>query len=76
MLLTARDVTKGKVAAHKLAQAGVTVLPRQLDVAESATIDSLRQQVEHEFAGIVWAATLPDNGPTSGFFRDGRSLAW
>jgi NAD(P)-dependent dehydrogenase (short-subunit alcohol dehydrogenase family) len=27
-------------------------------------------------AGIVWAATLPDDGPTSGFFRDGRSIAW
>jgi NAD(P)-dependent dehydrogenase (short-subunit alcohol dehydrogenase family) len=27
-------------------------------------------------AGIVWAATLPDNGPTGGFFRDGRPIAW
>jgi NAD(P)-dependent dehydrogenase (short-subunit alcohol dehydrogenase family) len=27
-------------------------------------------------AGIVWAATLPDGGPTGGFFRDGRPLAW
>jgi NAD(P)-dependent dehydrogenase (short-subunit alcohol dehydrogenase family) len=27
-------------------------------------------------AGIVWAATLPDDGPTSGFFRDGRPLDW
>jgi NAD(P)-dependent dehydrogenase (short-subunit alcohol dehydrogenase family) len=27
-------------------------------------------------AGIVWAATLPDDGPTGGFFRDGRALAW
>ena len=27
-------------------------------------------------AGIVWAATLPDDGPTSGFFRDGRPIAW
>jgi len=27
-------------------------------------------------AGIVWAATLPDDGPTGGFFRDGRPLAW
>jgi NAD(P)-dependent dehydrogenase (short-subunit alcohol dehydrogenase family) len=26
--------------------------------------------------GIVWAATLPDNGPTAGFFRDGKSIAW
>ncbi|MBV9379734.1 MAG: SDR family NAD(P)-dependent oxidoreductase [Streptosporangiaceae bacterium] len=27
-------------------------------------------------AGVVWAATLPDNGPTGGFFRDGRPLPW
>lgn len=27
-------------------------------------------------AGIVWAAELPDGGPTGGFFRDGRPLAW
>jgi NAD(P)-dependent dehydrogenase (short-subunit alcohol dehydrogenase family) len=26
--------------------------------------------------GIVWAATLPDDGPTGGFFRDGRALPW
>ncbi|MFI6791286.1 SDR family NAD(P)-dependent oxidoreductase [Nonomuraea sp. NPDC050383] len=27
-------------------------------------------------AGVVWAATLPDNDPTGGFFRDGRPLPW
>ncbi|MFG1706644.1 SDR family oxidoreductase [Nonomuraea sp. M3C6] len=27
-------------------------------------------------SGIVWAATLPDHGPTGGFFRDGRPLPW
>jgi NAD(P)-dependent dehydrogenase (short-subunit alcohol dehydrogenase family) len=27
-------------------------------------------------AGIVWAATLPDNGPTGGFFRDGKPVPW
>jgi NAD(P)-dependent dehydrogenase (short-subunit alcohol dehydrogenase family) len=27
-------------------------------------------------AGIVWAATLPDDGPTGQFFRDGRPLPW
>jgi NAD(P)-dependent dehydrogenase (short-subunit alcohol dehydrogenase family) len=27
-------------------------------------------------AGIVWAATLPDDGPTGGFFRDGRAIEW
>ncbi len=27
-------------------------------------------------AGIVWAATLPDNGPTGGFFRDQHPIPW
>jgi NAD(P)-dependent dehydrogenase (short-subunit alcohol dehydrogenase family) len=27
-------------------------------------------------AGVVWAATLDDDGPTGGFFRDGRPLPW
>ncbi|HWN70842.1 MAG TPA: SDR family NAD(P)-dependent oxidoreductase [Haliangium sp.] len=27
-------------------------------------------------AGIVWAATLPPNGPSGGFFRDGKAIAW
>ena len=26
--------------------------------------------------GIVWAATLPEGGPTGGFFRDGEQLPW
>ncbi|NXY97535.1 SDR family oxidoreductase [Streptomyces sp. BR123] len=32
--------------------------------------------VEQGAAGVVWAATLPDSGPTGGFFRDGEPLAW
>jgi hypothetical protein len=24
----------------------------------------------------VWAATLPNNGPTGGFFRDRRPIHW
>jgi NAD(P)-dependent dehydrogenase (short-subunit alcohol dehydrogenase family) len=27
-------------------------------------------------AGVVWAAMLPDDGPTGGFFRDGHPLPW
>jgi NAD(P)-dependent dehydrogenase (short-subunit alcohol dehydrogenase family) len=26
--------------------------------------------------GIVWLATLPDNGPTGGFFHDRRAIEW
>ncbi len=34
------------------------------------------RSVEAGAAGIVWAATLPQNGPTGGFFRDGKPLPW
>jgi NAD(P)-dependent dehydrogenase (short-subunit alcohol dehydrogenase family) len=32
--------------------------------------------VEEGAASVIWAATLPDSGPTGGFFRDGKPLAW
>ncbi|MFF4354230.1 SDR family NAD(P)-dependent oxidoreductase [Streptomyces sp. NPDC001530] len=32
--------------------------------------------VEEGAASVVWAATLPDDGPTGGFFRDGAPLPW
>lgn len=32
--------------------------------------------VDQGAAGVVWAATLPDSGPTGGFFRKGEPLAW
>ena len=32
--------------------------------------------VQEGAKGIVWAATLPDNGPTGGFFLDGKPAPW
>ncbi|GAA1984084.1 SDR family NAD(P)-dependent oxidoreductase [Catenulispora subtropica] len=32
--------------------------------------------VQDGAAGIVWAATLPDDGPSGGFFRDGKTHPW
>jgi NAD(P)-dependent dehydrogenase (short-subunit alcohol dehydrogenase family) len=32
--------------------------------------------VEEGAASVVWAALLPDDGPTGGFFRDGQPLPW
>ncbi|MFA5529928.1 MAG: SDR family NAD(P)-dependent oxidoreductase [Thiohalomonadaceae bacterium] len=34
------------------------------------------RSVAHGARGIVWAATLPDSGPSGGFFRDGEPIAW
>jgi NAD(P)-dependent dehydrogenase (short-subunit alcohol dehydrogenase family) len=32
--------------------------------------------VEQGASSVLWAATLPDDGPTGGFFRDGKQLDW
>jgi NAD(P)-dependent dehydrogenase (short-subunit alcohol dehydrogenase family) len=32
--------------------------------------------VEEGAASVVWAVTPPDDGPSGGFFRDGRQLPW
>lgn len=34
------------------------------------------KSVEEGASGIVWAATLPDHGPSGGFFRDGEPIDW
>lgn len=75
----------------KLALNGLTVkLARQLKedgilinavcpgfVATSAGMEAMgARSVKDSVEGIVWAATLPDNGPTGGFFRDKKPLVW
>ena len=32
--------------------------------------------IEDGAASVVWVATLPDDGPTGGFFRDGKQVQW
>jgi NAD(P)-dependent dehydrogenase (short-subunit alcohol dehydrogenase family) len=34
------------------------------------------RSVEHGASGIVWDATLPPGGPSNGFVRDGKGIAW
>lgn len=34
------------------------------------------RSVQESAKSVIWAATLPDNGPTGGFFRDGKELPW
>jgi NAD(P)-dependent dehydrogenase (short-subunit alcohol dehydrogenase family) len=38
--------------------------------------ESAPLSVEEGARGIVWAATLPDDGPSGGFFRHGRPIVW
>jgi NAD(P)-dependent dehydrogenase (short-subunit alcohol dehydrogenase family) len=35
-----------------------------------------KKSVQDGAAGIVWLATLPDDGPSGGFFRDGEPVAF
>ena len=75
----------------KLALNGLTVkLARQLkeegilvnsaDPGLTATAPGMEDMgarpVSESVAGIVWAATLPDDGPSGGFFRDKKPMPW
>jgi NAD(P)-dependent dehydrogenase (short-subunit alcohol dehydrogenase family) len=35
-----------------------------------------KKPVEDGASGVVWLATLPDDGPSGGFFRDGKPIAF
>ncbi len=35
-----------------------------------------QRELDEGAGGIVWAATLEEDGPTGGFFRDGKRLDW
>lgn len=34
------------------------------------------RSIDEGIRGIVWAATLPPDGPSGGFFRDAEAIAW
>jgi NAD(P)-dependent dehydrogenase (short-subunit alcohol dehydrogenase family) len=38
--------------------------------------DAATRSVDKGASGIVWAATLGNDGPRGGFFRDGQRIAW
>jgi len=60
--------------------AGSGVLVNAVDPGLTATSPGMEQMgarpPSESASGIVWAATLPDDGPTGGFFRDGEPLPW
>jgi NAD(P)-dependent dehydrogenase (short-subunit alcohol dehydrogenase family) len=59
---------------------GSGVLVNAVDPGLTATapgMEAMGARPVHEgAASVVWAATLPDDGPTGGFFRDGKPLPW
>ncbi len=34
------------------------------------------RSIEEGIEGILWAAKLPPDGPTGGFYRDGKRIDW
>jgi NAD(P)-dependent dehydrogenase (short-subunit alcohol dehydrogenase family) len=66
-----------RIMAGELAHDGILVNaccpgPSELSVADSGDAVEFRPSE----ATAVWLATLPDDGPTGGFFRDGRTIEW
>lgn len=64
--------------AIELADSGVlvnAVCPGLTATYEGAEAMGARP-VEESARGVVWAATLPDDGPSGGLFRDGDTLPW
>ncbi len=82
----------GGAPAHSLSKAALNALTRELASElrrDRILVDSVSpgwvatdmggpggRPVRDGAASIVWAVELPDNGPTGGFFRDGRPVAW
>jgi NAD(P)-dependent dehydrogenase (short-subunit alcohol dehydrogenase family) len=66
-----------RIFADELAGTGVkvnSVCPGWVRTAMGG--DSAPLSVEEGAAGIVWAATLPDDGPSGGFFRQRQRIPW
>ena len=65
---------------HKLAAELDGVLVNAVDPGLTATFEGAEgmgaRPVEDGAASVVWACTLPADGPTGGFFRDGEALPW
>jgi NAD(P)-dependent dehydrogenase (short-subunit alcohol dehydrogenase family) len=59
---------------------GTGVLVNSVDPGLTATAPGMEEMgarpIPEGAASVVWAVTLPDDGPTGGFFRDGKPLPW
>ncbi len=65
-----------RILSTELAEAGVKVnsaCPGFVDTDMGGPMGA-QKPVEEGASGIVWLATLPDDGPTGGFFRDGKQI--
>ncbi len=91
-LLAQRSANLSAYALSKLALSGLTIklaaeladtgiLVNAVCPGTTATYSGMEaipgaRPVPQGAASIVWAALLPDDGPTGGYFRDGQPLPW
>jgi NAD(P)-dependent dehydrogenase (short-subunit alcohol dehydrogenase family) len=84
-------LTSGTTPAYAVGKAGLNALTRLLAAdlrADGVLVNAVcpgwtdtdmgqgGRPVGQGAASVVWGAVLPDDGPTGGFFRDGRPLPW
>ena len=84
VILGARDLDKAAVNAltSKLAAEleGTGILVNSVDPGLTATAPGMEEMgarpIPAGASSVAWAATLPDDGPSGSFFRDGEPMAW
>ena len=62
--------------AKELAQYNILVNAVCPDITDTFGSGIFGRPVAISAKGVTWAALLPDDGPTGGFFRDGEALPW
>jgi NAD(P)-dependent dehydrogenase (short-subunit alcohol dehydrogenase family) len=59
---------------------GTGILINSVDPGLTATAPGMEEMgarsIPDGATSVVWAATLPDDGPSGGFFRDGEPMPW